>query len=50
MVSSIFVSRSFAHLRKVFAEYREMTGCDIQAVIEDEFFGSFKDGLLAIGE
>lgn len=50
MFVAIFASRSFAHLRRVFSEYRDRTGCDIKKAIEDEFFGDIKEALLALGE
>ena len=47
--NQIIASRSFAHLRAVFAEYSKISKSDIEKAIKKEFSGDTEDGLLAIG-
>ena len=42
-------SRSFAHLRAVFAEYSKVSKNDIEKAIKSEMSGDIEDGMLAIG-
>uniref|UniRef100_A0A224XG13 Annexin n=1 Tax=Panstrongylus lignarius TaxID=156445 RepID=A0A224XG13_9HEMI len=46
--NSVLVSRSYAHLKKVFREYENKTGNTIEDVIKSETSGALEDGFLAI--
>lgn len=46
--NQIMASRSFAHLRAVFAEYSKLSKSDIEKAIKKEFSGDIEDGMLAI--
>ena len=43
-------SRSFSHLRAVFAEYNKVSKNDIEKAIKKEMSGDLEDGMLAIGK
>ncbi|XP_060710220.1 annexin A4-like [Hemiscyllium ocellatum] len=44
----VFCRRNFAHLRKVFDEYYQLTNKDIEDTIKDEMSGTFQMGMLAL--
>lgn len=44
----VFCRRSFAHLRKVFEEYFQITNKDVEDSIKDEMSGTFQMGMLAL--
>ncbi|XP_078055785.1 annexin A4-like isoform X2 [Mustelus asterias] len=44
----VFCRRNFAHLRKVFEEYYQITNKDIEDTIKDEMSGTFQMGMLAL--
>ena len=43
-------TRSFAHLRAVFDEYKNVSKKDIEDAIKSEFSGDIKNSLLALGK
>ncbi|XP_067828473.1 annexin A4-like isoform X2 [Heptranchias perlo] len=45
---TVFCRRNFAHLRRVFEEYYQLTNKDIEDSIKDEMSGSLEMGLLAL--
>ncbi|XP_043534711.1 annexin A4-like [Chiloscyllium plagiosum] len=44
----VFCRRNFAHLRKVFDEYYQLTNKDIEDTVKDEMSGTFQMGMLAL--
>jgi len=46
----ILCSHSHSHLRRVFSDYKKMTGQSIINTIKREFSGNLKDGLLAVAK
>ncbi|XP_072347879.1 annexin A4-like [Scyliorhinus torazame] len=44
----VFCRRNFAHLRRVFEEYYQITNKDIEDTIKDEMSGTFQMGMLAL--
>lgn len=47
--NSILVTRSYQHLRKVFAEYEQLVGHDIEKTIKSEFSGDVCKAFVALG-
>lgn len=48
--NQILVSRSAAHLRAVFEEYKKVAKHDIFTAIDKEFSGDIKEGMLAVAQ
>lgn len=46
---SILVTRSYLHLRRVFVDYEQKVGHDIEKTIEKEFCGDLRKALLTLG-
>lgn len=46
----ILVTRSYQHLRRVFVEYEQLSGRDIEAAIKSEFSGDICKALIALGK
>lgn len=46
--NTILCTRSYTHLRRVFQQYRQIAQCSVNDVIEEEFSGDVKIGMLAI--
>ncbi|XP_014240803.1 annexin B9-like isoform X2 [Cimex lectularius] len=46
--NSILVQRSYIHLKRVFQEYENMTGNNMEVVIKSETSGALEDGFLSI--
>ncbi|XP_062926750.1 annexin A4-like isoform X1 [Mobula hypostoma] len=44
----VFCRRNFAHLRKVFEEYYQITNKDVEDSIKDEMSGTFQMGMLGL--
>lgn len=44
------MTRSYQQLRKIFLEYENIAGQEIEKAIKREFSGSVEAGFLAIGE